>query len=97
MIKVLIVAAEAAPFIKTGGLGDVVGSLPKALRRLDIDARVMLPKHQTIAAEYQAKMTLKKEFTVPVGWRQQYCGLQEFDHEGVPFYFLDNSYYFQRP
>ncbi|MDR3590234.1 MAG: glycogen synthase GlgA [Negativicutes bacterium] len=97
MIKVLIAAAEAAPFFKTGGLGDVVGSLPKALRRLDIDARVMLPLHQTIAAEYRDKMILRHEFDVPVGWRNQYCGLQELDHSGVPFYFLGNDYYFNRP
>ncbi|MDR3561700.1 MAG: glycogen synthase GlgA [Negativicutes bacterium] len=97
MLKVLLVAAEAGPFVKSGGLGDVVGSLPKALRKLGVDARVMLPKHQAIPAGDQAKMVLRQEFTVPVGWRKQYCGLQELEHAGVPFYFLDNIYYFQRP
>jgi len=92
-----MVAAEAAPFAKTGGLGDVVGSLPKVLRRFGIDARVMIPKYQSIAAEFQNEMVLKQEFTVPVGWREQYCGLQKLEYEGVPFYFLDNAYYFQRP
>ncbi len=97
MTKVLIAAAEAAPFVKTGGLGDVVGSLPRALRRLDVDARVMIPKHRVIPAEYRDKMNLRQEFVVPVGWRNQYCGLQELDNNGVPFYFLDNAYYFDRP
>jgi starch synthase len=97
MQTVLLVAAEAAPFVKTGGLGDVMGSLPKALRTIGIDARVMLPKYQSIAHEHQAKMKLLHEFTVPLGWRRQYCGLHALEYNDIPFYFLDNGQYFQRP
>lgn len=97
MMKVLQVTAEAAPFAKTGGLGEVAGSLPKALRRTGIDARVIMPKYQSIDLSLQQAMSLRHELSVPVGWRQQYCGVQELEHDGVPFYFLDNAYYFQRP
>lgn len=90
-------AAEAAPFAKTGGLGDVVGSLPKALRRQGIDARVILPYYQSIAPQYRREMKFIKAITVPVAWRQQYCGLFRLDHDGVPFYFVDNLQYFDRP
>jgi len=97
MLTVLLAAAEAAPFVKTGGLGDVVGSLAKALRRIGVDARVMLPQYDCIAPEYKTAMVLKNEAAVPVGWRRQYCGLRELIHDGTPFYFLDNAYYFRRP
>jgi len=96
MLKVLFAAAEAAPFVKTGGLGDVIGSLPKELRKSGIDVRVMLPKYQHIPAQFQQQMVCKAQFTVPVGWRQQYCGVEELEYQGVKFYFLDNQYYFQR-
>jgi starch synthase len=96
-VSVLLVAGEAAPFSKTGGLGEVVGTLPKALRRLGVDARVMVPEYQSIPRVYKEKLQLKAEFVVPVGWRRQYCGLKELTLDGVPFYFLDNRYYFDRP
>ncbi len=96
MTKVLFVAAEAVPFAKTGGLGDVIGSLPKELRQKGLDVRVILPKYQDIPASFQDQMTLKAEFTVPVGWRQQYCGIHMLEHQGITFYFVDNEYYFKR-
>ncbi|WP_346354404.1 glycogen synthase GlgA [Azotosporobacter soli] len=96
MTKVLFVAAEAVPFAKTGGLGDVIGSLPKELRQKGLDVRVILPKYQDIPASFQEQMTLKAEFTVPVGWRQQYCGIYMLEYQGITFYFVDNEYYFKR-
>lgn len=92
-----MIGAEAVPFAKSGGLGDVLGSLPKALRRQGINAAVMIPKYQSIPAVYQERMAFVKSFTVPVSWRQQYCGLFHMEYEGVPVYFLDNEYYFKRP
>ena len=96
-MKVLFAAAEAAPFAKNGGLGDVVGSLPKELRKQGIDARVMMPKYSTIGEKYCENMQLAAKLTVSVGWRRQYCGILEYVYEGVPFYFVDNEYYFARP
>lgn len=96
MLKVLFVASEAAPFAKTGGLGDVVGSLPKALKNQGIDIRVILPKYSSIPQEYVKQMTQIASLTVPVGWRRQYCGLYELKHQGVTWYFTDNEYYFKR-
>ncbi len=97
MTTVLFAAAEAMPFAKTGGLGEVIGSLPRALRRLGVDARVVMPLYRSIPAGLLAEMRLVKEITVPVGWRRQYCGLHTLRHRDVPFYFLDNKYYFDRP
>ena len=96
MLKVLFVAAEAVPFIKTGGLGDVIGSLPKELQRQGVDVRVMLPNYQDIPQEYKAQMMFKKEFIVQIGWRQQYCGVLELEYQGIIFYFLDNEYYLHK-
>ena len=96
MLKVLLVAAEAVPFVKTGGLGDVIGSLPKELRQQGIDARVILPNYQDIPEQYKNQMVFKNKFTVQVGWRQKYCGVLEFVYEGTTFYFIDNEYYFKR-
>jgi len=96
MKSVLFVAAEAVPFIKTGGLGDVVGSLPKELKRQGNDVRVILPKYEDIPSQWQEKMTFSKSITVPLGWRSLYCGLFTMEHEGLTYYFIDNEYYFKR-
>lgn len=95
-MKVLFVASEAYPFIKTGGLGDVAYALPKALRKLGIDVRVIIPKYEQIDNKYVERMERISEFTIPVGWRNQYCGLLRLDENGIPFYFIDNEYYFKR-
>ncbi|MGL5513832.1 MAG: glycogen synthase, partial [Sporomusa sp.] len=96
MMKVLFVASEAMPFAKTGGLGDVIGSLPKELNKQGVDARVILPKYGLIPSELSGKMKLIATLTVPVGWRSQYCGLYELEHQGITWYFIDNEYYFKR-
>lgn len=96
MLKVLLVAAEAVPFVKTGGLADVMGSLPKALRNLGIDARVVIPKYGDIPGQFKEQFEKVAELTVPVGWRNQYCGVEAYTCDGVPFYFIDNEYYFRR-
>ena len=96
MLKVLFVAAEAVPFIKTGGLADVAGSLPKALTAQGVDIRVVMPKYENIPQEYQKKMKHIGETTVDLSWRKQYCGISKLEQEGVPFYFIDNEYYFKR-
>jgi len=96
-MKVLFVASEAYPFIKTGGLGDVAYALPKALRKMGIDARVIIPKYSGIPLSFRNCMESVASFTVPVGWRNQYCGLQHLTYEGIPYYFVDNQYYFERP
>ncbi|WP_096201546.1 glycogen synthase GlgA [Bacillus sp. FJAT-45350] len=96
-MKVLFVASECTPFMKTGGLADVIGSLPKALQKLHIDVRVILPKFDEIPQHFKEKMTYLKEINVPVGWRNQYCGIQELQHENITYYFIDNEYYFKRP
>ncbi|AIF53919.1 glycogen synthase GlgA [Pelosinus sp. UFO1] len=96
MIKVLIAAAEAVPFAKTGGLGDVIGSLPKELIKQGVDARVIMPNYLDIPDGFKRQMEFKNHFFVQVGWRQQYCGILEFVYQGVTFYFVDNEYYFKR-
>ena len=96
MLKVLFVAAEAVPFIKTGGLADVAGSLPKALTAQGVDIRVVMPKYENIPAEYQQKMKHIGETTVNLSWRSQYCGVLKLTQDSVPFYFIDNEYYFKR-
>ena len=96
MLKVLFVAAEAVPFIKTGGLADVAGSLPKALTAQGVDIRVVMPKYENIPAEYQQKMKHIGETTVNLSCRSQYCGVSKLTQDSVPFYFIDNEYYFKR-
>lgn len=96
MKPVLFVATEAAPFIKTGGMGDVVGSLPKELGRLGMEARVILPKSGDIPSRWCENMVFLGQFDVPVGWRRQYCGLFKLEHQGLTCYFIDNEYYFKR-
>ena len=95
-MKILFVASEAHPFIKTGGLGDVAYALPKALRKIGMDVRVIIPKYSDIKQEYKDKMLTLDTFNVPVGWRNQYGGLQYLEYDGIPFYFIDNEYYFKR-
>ena len=95
-MKVLFVVAEAVPFAKTGGLADVAGSLPAVLRNLGADAAVIMPAYGCIAPEYRMKMKRLCKVTVSMGWRYQYCELKMLEHQGVPFYFVDNEYYFSR-
>lgn len=95
-MKVLFAASEAHPFIKTGGLGDVMGALPKSLVKLCVDVRVVIPKYKNIKDELKQKLQFVKWFTVPVGWRNQYCGIFQYEYKGVIYYFIDNEYYFNR-
>lgn len=95
-MKVLFATPECGPFITSGGLGDVSGALPKALKKDGIDCRVVLPLYSDIAPEYRNKMKQVKEFEVPVAWRSQYCGLYTLRKNNVTYYFLDNEYYFKR-
>ena len=88
-MKVLFVASESSPFIKTGGLGDVMGALPPALKRLGLDVKVVLPKYKNMKYEFQQKLQFIKLFTVEVGWRNQYCGVSQCEYNGVTYYFLD--------
>lgn len=94
--KVLFAAYEAAPFLKTGGLGDVAASLPGAICGSEFEVRAMLPLVRQIGAEYRKDMEFLGSFTVPLGWRKQYCGLFSLRRGGVTWYFLDNEYYFDR-
>ncbi len=95
-MKVLFAASEAYPFFTSGGLGDVAGSLPAALKKRKAGVRVILPLYGDMAPEWRQKLKYITNFTVPVGWRNQYCGLFELVHGGVSHYFLDNEYYFKR-
>ncbi|HZK61949.1 MAG TPA: glycogen/starch synthase, partial [Anaerovoracaceae bacterium] len=96
-MKVLFAASECAPFVKSGGLGDVVGALPGVLNKYGADARVILPKYSTISKEFSDKMKHVEFFEVELGWRKLYCGILELEHEGVHYYFVDNEYFFKRP
>ncbi len=96
MQKVLYVASEAVPFVKTGGLGDVAGSLPQALKKQDVDVRVILPKYAAIPDEYRNRMEHVYHGEIPVAWRQKYVGVDKLEYEGVTWYFIDNEEYFGR-
>jgi starch synthase len=96
MLNILIAATEAVPFAKSGGLADVVGALPKALIKNGVDARVIMPKYKIIPEKFKSNITLRKKIMVRVGWREQYCGIEECVFEGVTYYFIDNEYYFGR-
>ncbi len=96
MKKILFAASEAAPFIKSGGLGDVIGSLPKAISNKDTEVAVVVPLHEGIGTEYREKMTYITHIFVPVAWRNQYCGIFRYEEKGVTWYFIDNEYYFKR-
>ncbi len=94
MKKILFVASESVPFIKTGGLADVVGSLPKCFNKEEYDVRVMLPKYMAISEEFKKQMEYKTHFYMDLAWRSQYVGINELVYDGVTFYFIDNEYYF---
>ena len=94
MKKVLFVSSESVPFIKTGGLADVVGSLPKYFDKNKYDVRVMLPKYMCMKDEWKDKLSYRLHFYMDLNWRQQYVGLLELQYEGITFYFIDNEYYF---
>lgn len=96
MKKALFVAAEAVPFVKTGGLADVVGSLPSELKSQGYDVRVILPKYSDIPPAFTGQMTSLGHLHVPLSWRRQYGGIDTLEHEGVTYYFVDNEYYFRR-
>ncbi len=95
-MKILYAATEATPFIATGGLADVAGSLPRAIRNKQQSCRVVLPLYSAIKPEWRQKMNFLCNFYVPLGWRNQYCGVFELIRDGVKYYFLDNEYYFKR-
>ena len=95
-MKILFAATEAHPFIRTGGLGDVIGSLPEKIAQIGNDVRVILPKYSAIKDELKDKMQYIKHFYVKVGWRNQYCGVEMIKYKNVTFYFIDNEYYFKR-
>lgn len=96
-MKVLFATSEAKPFAASGGLGDVAGSLPHALRVRLIGCRVVLPLYESVPQELRDSMTFLTSFSVPVAWRRQYCGVFEAKYNGVIYYLLDNQYYFKRP
>lgn len=95
-MRVLFVASEANPFIKSGGLGDVAGALPKALAQKGADVRVIIPKYKDINWDVKEKLKFIKSFNVSVGWREKYCGVWECLYNGVTYYVLDNEQYFYR-
>ncbi|MDO0824101.1 glycogen synthase GlgA [Desulfosporosinus nitroreducens] len=95
-MKLVFVTAEADPFAKTGGLGEVAGSLPAFLHKQGIDVRIIMPKYSSIPKEFQREFKHLSHFDVPVAWRKQYCGLEETVYQGIPYYFIDNEYYFTR-
>lgn len=95
-MQIVFASAECAPFVKTGGLGDVAGSLPAALVRAGAEVIVMVPKYATIKDEYKAQMEHFSDFYVSLGWRNEYCGLEKLEHDGVTYIFIDNERYFAR-
>lgn len=96
-MRILFVATEGSPFAKSGGLGDVIGSLPYALNKQNIEVRVILPKYESMPSYYKEQLKKKFDMTVNLGWRNQYCGVEELEYKGIHYYFIDNEYYFKRP
>lgn len=95
-MKILYVTSEAAPFVKTGGLGDVAGSLPKALAQMGHEVAVVMPLYSCVGQNFRNQMSFVKNAYVQLAWRNQYCGVFRLDLDGVQFYFVDNEYYFSR-
>ena len=95
-MKVLFAASECVPFIKTGGLADVVGALSPVLKAKGHDVRVILPLYSAIPEKWTKDMKTECEFEVELGWRKQYCGIKSLVYQGVTFYFVDNQFYFGR-
>lgn len=95
-MKVLFVASEGVPFIKSGGLADVIGSLPQALKERDVKVKVVLPLYKEISEKYKDKLKFKTHINVKVGWRDKYCGIFKMKHDDISFYFIDNEQYFNR-
>ncbi|MFD1388860.1 glycogen synthase GlgA [Oceanobacillus oncorhynchi subsp. oncorhynchi] len=95
-MKLLFASAECAPFFKTGGLGDVIGALPKELAKKDVEMAVVLPLHKKMPAAYREKLEHVMSFSIDVGWRNQFCGIQRLEMDHVTYYFIDNLYYFDR-
>lgn len=95
-MNILFAASEAAPYVKTGGLGDVAGALPRALKDRGIEVSVVIPLHEAIPGELKEKFSFVTSFFVNLAWRKQYCGVFKIVHQGVNYYFLDNEYYFKR-
>lgn len=96
-MKVYMITSEAAPFAKSGGLGDVLGALPKALAEKGADCRVVLPLYSTIPQRFKDEMTFLQYLYIKLDWRNQYCGIFQYEREGVIYYFIDNEYYFNTP
>ena len=96
-MKILFAASESVPFVKTGGLADVVGALAPVLANEGHDVRVIIPQFSAIPQEYLQQMTHVCDFEVQLGWRRQYCGIEMIKKDGVIWYFMDNKYYFNRP
>ena len=94
MKKILFAASECVPFIKTGGLADVVGSLPKSFDKEEYDVRVIIPKYMCIDQKWKDQMTYIDHFYMDLCWRKQYVGIMELEYEGVKIYFIDNEFYF---
>ena len=94
--KVLMVSSEVEPFAKTGGLGDVVGSLPKALNKSSVNTIVVMPLYGQIKGEYRQRMKYLGYIYIDVGWRHQYCGIYSLRHQYTTYYFVDNEFYFNR-
>ena len=95
-MNVLFAASECAPFIKTGGLGDVIGALPQSLQEQGVNVSVILPKYEDLPFHYKEQMEWIKSIEVPLGWRLQFCGIEKIHYQGITIYFLDNEYYFKR-
>jgi len=95
-VKVLFAVSECVPFVKTGGLADVAGALPKALKKLGTEVRVILPNYSLIPEKLKSLFQFQKAINVQVGYRSQYCGILTAEHDGITYHLIDNEYYFYR-